>query len=135
MAFKHGKDTFVSINGSDISAFTNNTTFGDETDTHDTTCYGNVRKTYQSGLGDGTITISGVYDDGATGPRAVLKPLKATGAAVTFIYRPEGTGAGRAQSSVSVIVKTFNESSPVADNVTWTSELQMTGLLNETDQA
>ena len=29
--------------------------------------------------------------------------------------------------SVGVLVKTFNESSPVADNVTWTSELQMTG--------
>ena len=48
---------------------------------------------------------------------------------------PEGTGSGKAQTSVGVLVKTFNESSPVADNVTWTSELQMTGPIDETDQA
>ena len=134
MAFKHGKDTVVKINGSDISAFTNNCTLGDEDDLHDTTCYGQERKTYQAGLGDGTFTISGIYDDSAAGPRAIIKPLKAAKLPVTFIYQPEGTGVGKAQTSVSVFVKTFNESSPVADNVTWTSELQMTGDLNETDQ-
>ena len=67
MTFKHGKDTVVKINGIDISAFTNNTTLGDENDLHDTSCYGVERKTYQAGLGDGTFTIGGVYDDGAGG--------------------------------------------------------------------
>ena len=134
MAFRHGKDTVVILAGVDISAFTDSTQMEDETETHETTTYGRARKTYQSGLGDGKFTIGGVYDDGAGGPRAVIKPLKATGTAVTFVYRPEGTGSGKAQSSVSVIIGTFNESSPVGDNVTWTSELQMTGVLDETDQ-
>jgi len=135
MSFKHGKDTVVKINGSDISPYTNSTAFSDETDTNDVTCYGAERKNYIGGLGDGTITIGGVYDDSAAGPRAVIKPLKAAKVAVPFIFQPEGTGSGLAQSSVNVIVKSFNESAPVAEQIAWTSELQMTGDLNEADQA
>jgi hypothetical protein len=135
MAFRHGKDTVVKLNAVDLSAFTNSTSFGDETEAHDTTTYGRDRKTYHAGLGDGKITIGGVYDDGAAGPRGTIKPLKAAGTAVTFLFQPEGTGAGKAQSSVSVIIISFNESAPVADMISWTCELQMTGVLNEADQA
>lgn len=134
MAYIHGKLTVITINASDISAFTNSTSFEDAKDTHDITCYGATRHAWGAGLGDGKITISGVYDDGATGPRGVLKPLLAAGTAVTFVFRPEGTGSGKAQSSVSVIVSSFNESSPSADYIAWTAELQMTGALTETDQ-
>lgn len=134
MTFIHGKGTVVTIDGSDLSAFTKTTSFEDSTDTHDTTTYGQPRKTYASGLGDGKVTISGVYDDSATGPRAVLKALKAAGTAVTFVYQPEGVGSGLAESSVSVLVASYNESSPVDDMVSWTAELQMTGALTETDQ-
>ena len=134
MAFTHGRHTVVKINASDISAYTNTTDFNDGSDTHDVTCYGATRKAYNAGLGDGKVTISGVHDDGATGPRAVLKALKAAGNSVTFIYQPEGTGAGKPQSSVSVLVAAYNESAPVAGMVKWTAELQMTGALNEADQ-
>lgn len=134
MAFRHGKDTVVIIAGNDISQYTNTTAREDETAMHKTTGYGAAREAYQSGLGDGTFTIGGVYNDSIGGPSRVLKPLKKAGAAVTFVYRPEGTGSGKAQDSVSVLVKTLNFSSPVADNVTWTCELQMTGTLDDTDQ-
>lgn len=135
MAFIHGKDTVVTLNAVDLSAFTNQTSFEDSTETHDTTTYGRVRKTYSSGLGDGKITISGIHSDSATGPRSVIKPLKAAGDAVAFVFQPEGAGAGKAQSVVDVIIASYNESDPVADMVTWTSELQMTGELDETDQS
>jgi hypothetical protein len=140
MAFRHGKDTFVSINGSNYSPYSNSTAFGDTADAHDVTCYGASRKAYQSGLGDGTITVGGVFDDSAAGPRAIFKPIKAqqqagTLGAVEFIFRPAGTGSGKEQSIVNVIITAFNESSPVADNITWTAELQMSGALDETDQA
>lgn len=131
-----GKGTVVTINAVNISAFTNTVTFADSDDVEETTTYGPVRrKTYAATLGDGTITIGGLYDDGATGPRATLKPLKAAGNPVAFVYQPEGAGSGKPQSVVDVIVTSFNESSPVGGMVTWTSELQMTGTLNEADQA
>lgn len=135
MAFIHGRNTVVKVNNVDLSAFTNSTSFGDEDEMHDTTTYGRDRKTYHAGLGDGTITIGGIYDDGAAGPRSTLKPLKAAKTAVPFLFRPEGTGSGKAQSSVSVLVSSFNESAPVADMIAWTAELQMTGPLDEADQA
>jgi hypothetical protein len=140
MAFRHGKDTFVSINASDYSPYANSTAFGDTGDAHDVTCYGASRKAYQAGLGDGTITVGGIFDDTAAGPRAIFKSIKAqqqSGALgpVQFIYRPSGTGSGKEQSIVNVLITAFNESSPVADNVTWTAELQMSGTLDETDQA
>jgi hypothetical protein len=130
----HGSGTFVSLDGEDVSPFTNSTTFGDGSDVHETTTYGRSRKTYFAGLGDGKITIGGFYDNGATGPRAVIKPLMAAGDPVEFIYRPEGTGAGLPQSKVDVVISSFNESSPVGDMVTWTCELQMTDDLDESDQ-
>jgi len=134
MASRHGKDTVTIINAIDISQYTNSCTMADETALHKTTCYGSTRDSYQAGIGDGTFTIGGIQNDGVNNPRDVLKPLKAAATAVPFIYRLEGTGSGKAQTSVSVFIKTFNESSPVGDNATWTAELQMTGALTETDQ-
>lgn len=130
----HGRLTVVTIDGDDISEFTNSTDFNDTSDVHDSTCYGAVRKAKNTGLGDGKITISGVDDGSGTGPRDVIKPLKAAGAPVPFVYRPNGTGAGKPQSAVDVLVVSYNESSPVADNYKWVAELEMTGALDEADQ-
>lgn len=134
MSFVHGKNTVITVNGSDISAYTNNTDMNDETMTHDVTCYGQARKAYQAGLGDGTFGLKGIHDNGVGGPRAILKPLKAAGTAVTFVYRPDGTGSGKQQSSVSVIVKSYKESDSAADMIQWEAEFQMTGALNEANQ-
>jgi hypothetical protein len=135
MAFTHGRLTVIKINGVDISAFTDNTEEEDGVETHDVTTYGALRKAYSTGLGDGTFTIGGTYDDGATGPRAILKPLLAAGTApVEFIYRPEGTGAGKTQMTVNVLVSSYKQTSPVGEMVKWTAELQMSGNVTEADQ-
>lgn len=132
----HGKLTVVTLNGVDYSEYSNATDFKDATEAHENTTYGRNRKTYHGGLGDGTVSVGGFYDTTkVTGPRGLFKPLKAAGNAVEFIYRPEGTGSGKAQSRVDVIITSFEESSPVGDMVTWTAELQMTGDLDEADQA
>jgi hypothetical protein len=134
MAFLHGKNTVTIINAVDISQYTNQCSMTDETAMHKITCFGASRDSYQTGLGDGSFTIGGYSNDAAGGPRRTVKPLKAAGTSVLFLYRPEGTGSGKAQSSVQVFIKTYNESSPVADNYTWTAELQMSGTLTETLQ-
>lgn len=132
----HGKRTVVKLNGVDYSEFANSTDFKDSVEAHENTTYGRDRKTYHSGLGDGTVSVGGFYDNTlVSGPRALFKPLMALGEPVEFTYRPEGTGTGKAQSLVDVIITSFEESSPVGDMVTWTGELQMTGPLDETPQA
>lgn len=132
MAFVHGKDTFISLNASDISAFCNTSTFTRTADSHDVTTYGNSDHVYVGGLGDGTASIGGTYDNGATGPRDVIEPL--IGTVVTLIRRPEGTGSGKPQDSVQALVTNYVETNPVAEMVTWSAELQLSGAVTSTNQ-
>lgn len=125
MAQIHGKNTFVSLDADDLSTFANSVEFGREAEAHDTTTFGSGSKTYQGGLKDGSATISGVYDSSATGPRAIVEPL--LGTTVELIYQPEGVGTGKPTKTVDVVVKSYKETAPVADMVSWTSELQMSG--------
>jgi hypothetical protein len=135
MAFIHGKGTYVSVDSDDLSAYTNNVQFNRSADSHDVTCFGKNSKVYQSGLKDGTGTISGIYDSTAmSGPGAVLRPLVG-GAAVTFVYRPEGTGTTKPEGEVDVIVTAYEETAPVADMVTWSATLQFSDDIDDTAQS
>ncbi len=133
MAFVHSKNTFISLNGSDLSAFTNTSEFGRKADKHDTTTYGKNDHTYEGGLGDGSFSMGGIYDSTTTGPRDVIEPL--IGSVVTLIRRPEGTGSGKPQDSVSVLVEEYVETSPVADFVQWSCTLQPSDAVTSTNQA
>lgn len=135
MAFVHGKGVVTTIDGDDISEYTKNVEFSPEADTHDVTTFGKNSKVYNSGLKDATAKLEGVYDNTAsTGASAVLIPLIG-GAAVEFVYQPEGAGAGKAQRVVDVIVNSYEESAPVDDMITWTAELQCTDDIDYTPQA
>jgi hypothetical protein len=132
MAFVHGKGTAVTIDGDDLSAFANSVTFTRTTEAQDVTTFGKNSKVYAPGLKDGTASIEGIYDNTAsTGPGAVLRPL--VGAAVVeLIYKPEGTGVSRPIATVDVLVTSYEESSPVAEMITWTCELQLSDDIADT---
>jgi len=133
MAFVHGKNTVITLDGDDLSAFTNTSELTRGADTHDVTCYGATDHVFSGGLGKGTASMGGVYDNtAATGPRAVIEPV--IGTVVTLIRKPEGTGAGKPQDSVSVVVEEYVETSPVADMVTWSVKLLMSGAVTSTTQ-
>jgi len=133
MAFVHSKNTFISLNGSDLSAFTNTSEFGRKADKHDVTTYGKNDHVYEGGLGDGAMSMGGIYDNTTTGPRDVIEPL--IGTVVVAIRRPEGTGSGKPQDSVNVLVEEYVESSPVADMVTWSLTLQPSDAVTSTNQS
>jgi hypothetical protein len=133
MPESHGKLTVVKLNAIDISAFTDSTTFEREADEHDSTCYGVDDKEVVGGLKGGKVTIGGKYMTGATGPGTVIESL--LGTKVAFIYQSEGTGTGKPQRSATVLVKSYNQSAPVADIVRWTAELTISGSISTTAQA
>ncbi len=133
MAESHGKETAVTLNSTDISAFTDNTTFEREADEHESTCYGVDDKEVAGGLRGGKVTIGGKYVTGASGPAAIIDPL--LGTKVAFTYQAEGTGSGLPEKSCTVLVKTYNQSSPVADIVRWTAELTISGAVTTTTQS
>lgn len=133
MAKVHGKVTFVSLNGVDLSAFSNNVEFTRTGDSHDVTTFGKNAHVKQGGLLDGTVTLTGFYDTVTGGPRAVIEPL--IGTVVPLVHRPEGTGSGKPQDTVDVLVQSYVETSPVADYVTWSADLELSDDVVSTAQS
>lgn len=134
MTFVHAKDTFISLDANDLSAFTDTSSWEDTSEKHQVTCYGAERHAYAYGLGDGKQSMGGTYDNTAAGPKAVIEGIKDAKELVTLIRRPEGTGSGKPQESVQVLIEKYNESSPVADMVKWTCDLQFSGDITRTTQ-
>ncbi|MFC0628543.1 hypothetical protein [Kribbella deserti] len=123
MAFVHGKNTVITLDGDDLSAYVNTSELGRTADSHDVTTYGKNSHVYVGGLLDGKATMGGVYDNtAAVSPRAVIEPL--IGSTVPLVREPEGTGAGKPRDTVSVVVVGYVETAPVADMVTWSCEMQ-----------
>lgn len=135
MALIHGRLTVVKINAVDISAYVKQSEISRELDEHDVTTYGQQGHVVRAGLQGGKFTMNGVYDTTlSTGPRAVLNALITAGANVTLVRQPEGTGTGKAQDSVSVMPKSYVETSPADDYVTWSFEATLSGTLDSTVQ-
>lgn len=136
MAYIHGKNTVVLWDANDLSVFTESTDWNDGVAAEKVTTYGptRTRESYGSSLGDGKITCKGTSDDGAAGPAKVLEALMDAGNLVTFTFRPKGTGAGKPQKAVSVLITAFNVSQPASGYSKWTCEMQMSGTVNRADQ-
>lgn len=132
MAFVHGKDTVVTLNSSDLSAFTNQVEFTQSADSHDVTTYGKDAHVFVGGLKNGTCTLSGVYDNTTSGPQDIIPPL--IGTVVDLVFKPEGTGTGLPQLSAQVLVQDYTVTNPVADMVTWSCTLQLSDDVTSTNQ-
>lgn len=125
MAFVHGKGTYFSVATHSLSAFINNVAQKRSADSHDTTTFGQTGHTYQGGLTDGTYTLTGTYDNGASNtPKTILEAD--LGTVVAFEYREE-TATGKPATTGNVVVTAYEETAPVADMITWSATLQITG--------
>lgn len=133
MPKQHGKSLVLILNGLNLGAYSSKHDFKRKPDIHDTTCFGADSHEYAGGLLDGESGIEGTYDTTVTlGPRAQLRPL--LGQTVSLTRRPEGTGAGKPQDIVNVVVGEYVETIPVADMITWAVQLQLSGTVNSTPQ-
>lgn len=132
MSFVHGKNTVIDVDSNDISAFVNSSEWNRVADDHDTTGYGADSHAYEGGLLNATLTMSGTYESGVTGPKAVIEPLLAT--KVPFIRQPEGAGSGLPQETGTALVKSYVETNPVAGMITWSAELKVSGDVDTTPQ-
>lgn len=134
MTFVHGKNTSVTVDSNDLSAFTNTSEFNPTADSHDTSTYGVDGHVFRAGLTNGTFTMGGIYDNTAsTGPRAVLQPLIGQDP-VTVVRQPEGAGSGLPQDSFSAQLTSYTETNPVADMVSWSADFQVSGSVDSTPQ-
>lgn len=124
--FRHGKRTAVLLNGTDMSPFLNEATQTQEIETAETTTFADDDKTYITGLGDGTISTSGLFDGTANASNDVL-----TGAIGqednTFTVLPEGATAGARSIIANGQLTSYEVSSPVGDVVAISAEVQADG--------
>lgn len=133
MARKHSKLTVIKVGANDISAFCTDSTCEQSSGTEDNTTYGKNAVVKDPTLLDGVFSCSGKYDDSATGPRTVLKPL--VGTKVTITYQPEGTGAGLPQDVFEAVVTKYTETAPVAGYRTFALETEPSDEWDSEDQA
>jgi hypothetical protein len=124
--FRHGKQTSVLLNGTDMSPFLNEATSTQEIETAETTTFADQDKTYIVGLSDGTISTSGLFDQSAGASDAVLSGLIAT-EDNTFTVLPEGAVAGRRAVVANGQMTSYEVSSPVGDVVSISAEIQADG--------
>lgn len=124
--FRHGKRTAVLLNGTDMSPFLNEATTTQTLETAETTTFSDSDKTYIVGLGDGTISTSGLFDGSAGASDAVLRGTLAQ-EDNTFTVLPEGATAGYRSIIANGQVTSYEVSSPVADVVSISAEVQADG--------
>jgi hypothetical protein len=135
MALMKGKASGLTIDG-DVITNANNTQLEFTMDTEDVTVYGQNSHRFSGLLAGGTATISGFADDtAATGNRAVLRPLVASGAVVEMVWQPKGTGASFPQDTVDVIVTKYTETSAVAEHIKFAIDVQFSGDVDATPQS
>jgi hypothetical protein len=133
VAFKHASAATLTINSGAMTAFLNDVSFPREVDTVETTVFGLTAKTFIPGLVSGTLSGSGGYDPTAsTGPVAIMEAVLAGNAAVTCAYRPGGSASGQYNYAFSAILTSWEVASAVADWVTISFEMQITGVITPT---
>ena len=125
-SFRHGKRTVVLLNGTDMSPFLNEATQTQEIETAETTTFADDDKTYITGLGDGTISTSGLFDSTAGASNDVLTGIIAQ-EDNTFTVLPEGATAGSRSIIANGQMTSYEVSSPVGDVVAISAEVQADG--------
>lgn len=139
MATVTAKDSYFSLEDSgaatlrNISPYVNSISFNRSNDTLDTTTFGAEGHTFVTSLTNGTITIAGFWDKTAlVGSATVFDGLMDLDTlTLGFEYGPEGNTAGFVKYSGECILSSLDYSSPVADLVTFSATLQISGTVTK----
>lgn len=127
MAFKHGKNTGVIVDASDLSAFFNEASASQDIETAETTTFGSSAKTYIVGLKDGTMSISGMFDGDAGSIDASISSALGVDAPGFTTIAAEGLLIGGTSHSCQARKTSYEVSSPVGDVVSTSLSIQADG--------
>ena len=144
MAKSHGKGAYFNIDDAggsarDISTYVDNIDFSQDMELAEITGMTASSKSYIMGLYDGTITVSGSWDDTATtGSETVLGAVAAVGGelsatgSLTWIYGPEGSTAADIKYTGECFMTNYSNSAPVGGRVSFSATFQRTGDITRT---
>lgn len=125
MAFVHGSNSHIAVDGTTISTYVDSVTHNRTVDTAETSAFTNDDKTFIAGLMDGTFALSGHWDSASDAT------LHGTfdGATVAIVYGPAGSTTGLVRYTANALVTDYSITSGVGDRVNWSATFQRTGAL------
>ena len=126
MAFLHGKTSAVLYGGYDLSPFFNQVSASQAVETAETTAFGDNAKTYITGLRDGTMSLSGMFDGAVDAVDQVLASYIGSETSTPVTYATVPT-IGAVAFSCNAHETSYEVSSPVGDVVSASAEVQATG--------
>lgn len=127
MAFIHGKGTQVLHGAFSLTEFLNDGSVSSDVETAETTSFGNSAKTYLTGLKDGTISASGMFDGAANAVDEVLQASIGSDLLAPVTLAVSGTTLGNRVAILQAKTTSYEVSSPVGDVVSVSYDAQADG--------
>ena len=123
MAFQHGKNAYVSIDATDVTAFTDNQSLARVIALAETTSFGNDDTTSIAGVRSHTISIGGGWDPTLDGVMVGADD----GSSVAFVCNPEGNTSGDVTYTGNAFIENYTWNAGTTDKVTWNASFTVTG--------
>ena len=122
MAFNSGKDSFFSVDGTDISSYVNQLSLSRDVNTLETTSFGSDQASYVVAIEGLSISGSASFDATADGVMAGLFD----GSVVAFEYRPNNASS-QPKYTGNALVTNYTIDSSATDLVSISFSLIVTG--------
>lgn len=123
MAAVHGSNSYVSIDGDNVTGYLDTASVQKMVETAEVTAFGDDDKEFIAGLKDSTLNIGGHWDATQDGFLADWDD----GAVVACIVGPAGNTAGFVEYTFNALLTSYNVDMPVGGRVSWSASLQRTG--------
>jgi hypothetical protein len=130
MAFIHGKNAVVLHGAYALTSFLNDGSISASVETAETTAFGNSAKTFVTGLKDGTLSASGMFDGAASAVDEVLTASIGSDSLSPVTFAPNGAVIGQRVVLLQAKTTSYDVSSPVGDVVSVSYDAQADGGLD-----
>ena len=130
MAFIHGKNASVLHGAFSLSSYLNDGSVSSSVETAEVTAFGGTAKAYLTGLKDGTLSASGMFDGAANGVDEVLTASIGSDTLAPVTFGPNGLTIGDRVVLLQAKTTSYDVSSPVGDVVSVSYDAQADGGLD-----
>lgn len=124
--FKHGKGTKILVGWYDLSTSFKEFSASTSIDMAETSAFGNVYKTYIQGLGDATISLTGMWSGGTNEVDDVLGTAIGAVGTLPVIVCPDGYGVGKRAIGLGANESSYEITGSIGDVVAVSAEFQST---------
>lgn len=126
--FTHGRSTKVLYGVYDISTYLKQASPSATIDTPETTAFGSTTKSYVTGIADGKISASGMFDGGSGAIDQVLQTAFGQATPTPLVVAPQGLATvGERCWMLNTLLSNYSMTASVSDMVGISADFQGTG--------